>query len=188
MEKQLPTMRNIISKCAYTTAGVLCITVFLSHVGKVFPVLCNIGYGQRGLRHQSEIMWQRNCKGTTYCFEAVTGNIEKVKPLIDYPWVRFSPVTLTDHALTDSSSSGLFQNSYYREFYIKGCGGAYGMPLDFHPWQDIEGANEDVVGSVKVNLTFPATITTQGGTTEFDLRYTCRRDLCSGKCLVVSWL
>ena len=55
------------------------------------PRLCDIGYGQRGLRFQSEILWQRNCKETTYCFEAVTDDIEKVKPLIDYPWVRFIP-------------------------------------------------------------------------------------------------
>lgn len=55
------------------------------------------------------------------------------------------------------------------------------MPNVFHPWQDIEGANEDVVGSVKVNLTFAPTITTIGGTQQFDLRYTCRKDLCSGK-------
>jgi len=51
---------------------------------------------------------------------------------------------------------------------------------DFHPWRDIKGANENKLGSVKVVLKFPPTITTQGGAKEFDLRYTCRKDLCSG--------
>lgn len=54
------------------------------------------------------------------------------------------------------------------------------MPVDFHPWSDLPGANEKVLGSVKVNLTFPQTITTEGGVKLFDLRYTCRQDLCSG--------
>lgn len=51
---------------------------------------------------------------------------------------------------------------------------------DFHPWRDIKGANENKLGSVKVRLNFPPTITTEGGIKEFDLRYTCRKDLCSG--------
>lgn len=72
----------------------LWIAVFLVAFGNVDPRLCNIGYGQRGLRFQSEIIWQRNCKETTYCFEAVTSDIEKMKPLIDYPWVR--PESETD--------------------------------------------------------------------------------------------
>jgi hypothetical protein len=54
------------------------------------------------------------------------------------------------------------------------------MANDYHPWIDIEGASEKVLGSVKVNLTFAPTITTVGGTENFDLRYTCRKDLCSG--------
>ena len=135
----------------------LLVAILLTLFGKVDPRLCNIGYGQRGLRFQSEIIWQRNCKETTYCFEAVTSDIEKMKPLIDYPW-----------------------DPYYRQFYIKSCGGSLGMPNDYHPWIDIPGADEDVLGSVKVNLTFPTTITTKGGTDLFDLRYTCRKDLCSG--------
>jgi hypothetical protein len=73
------------------------------------------------------------------------------------------------------------QDPYYRQFYIKSCGGFLGMQKnDYHPWIDFEGANEDVLGSVKVNLTFAPTITTVGGTANFDLRYTCRKDLCSG--------
>ena len=51
---------------------------------------------------------------------------------------------------------------------------------DFHPWREIKGANENKLGSVKVVLKFPPTITTQGGAKEFDLKYTCRKDLCSG--------
>lgn len=52
---------------------------------------------------------------------------------------------------------------------------------DYHPWRELPGANEGKLGSVKVNLTFPRTITTEGGVELFDLRYTCRQDLCSGK-------
>jgi hypothetical protein len=59
------------------------------------------------------------------------------------------------------------------------------MANDYHPWQDIPGASESVLGSVKVNLTFAPTITTPGGKTEFGLRYTCRKNLCSGRFLFV---
>ena len=55
------------------------------------------------------------------------------------------------------------------------------MPVDYHPWSTIQGANRKIVGSVKANLTFPSTVTTPGGKELFDLRYTCRKDLCSGK-------
>lgn len=70
----------------------LFIIVLLIIFSYVDPRICNIGYGQRGLRFQNEIIWQRNCKETDYCFEAVTSEIEKMKPLIDYPWVRILSV------------------------------------------------------------------------------------------------
>lgn len=55
------------------------------------------------------------------------------------------------------------------------------MPAkDYHPWVNIPGADKNKLGSLKVNLTLPSTITTKGGTEVFDLRYTCRKDLCSG--------
>ena len=59
---------------------------------------------------------------------------------------------------------------------------------DYHPWRTLPGADESKVGSVKVNLTFPSTITTVGGKQLFDLRYTCRQDLCSGKSLWFAFL
>jgi hypothetical protein len=126
-------------------------------------IICQIGYGQRGLQYSSEVTWHRNCMETDYCFEAVTSDLNTIQPLIDYPW-----------------------HPYYRQYFIKSCGGFNGMPNDFHPWQDIPGANENDLGSVRVNLTFPKTITTEGGTRRFDLRYTCRQDLCSGAQLVLA--
>jgi hypothetical protein len=49
---------------------------------------CHIGYGQRGLRHSNEISWTRDCPKAPYCFEAVTSDVNRIKNLIDYPWVR----------------------------------------------------------------------------------------------------
>lgn len=78
------------------------------------------------------------------------------------------------------------QDPYYREYFVKSCGGFYGMPNVYHPWREIPGAKEGVLGSLKVNLTFAPTITTLGGTSDFDLRYTCRKNLCSGeRCIAV---
>ena len=68
-------------------SGLITIFVVLCLFRTACPVKCDIGYGQRGLKFQNEILWQRNCKETTYCFEAVTTDINKVVPLIDYPWV-----------------------------------------------------------------------------------------------------
>eukprot|EP00601_Ochromonadales_sp_CCMP2298_P034986 CAMPEP_0173367398 /NCGR_PEP_ID=MMETSP1144-20121109/24832_1 /TAXON_ID=483371 /ORGANISM="non described non described, Strain CCMP2298" /LENGTH=329 /DNA_ID=CAMNT_0014318281 /DNA_START=211 /DNA_END=1200 /DNA_ORIENTATION=- len=119
---------------------------------------CYIGYGQRGLSYANGIQWDRDCVETDYCYEVVTKHIEQVQNLIDYPW-----------------------DPYYDQFYIKSCGGAQGMPAkDYHPWINIEGASESVLGSLRVNITFPKTITRHGGTEIMDLRYTCRKDYCSG--------
>jgi len=127
---------------------------------RVHPTICHIGYGQRGLRYSNQITWERNCYETDYCYEAVTDDIEKVRRLIDFPW-----------------------DPYYYQFFVKSCGGDHGMPAkDYHPWQDLAefGAVEGLLGSLTVNLTFPMTITGHGGVENFDLRYTCRKDLCSG--------
>lgn len=68
----------------------LAITLFLLILSYAIPRVCEMGYGQRGLKFRNSIIWQRNCKATDYCFEAVTSNIENMKPLIDYPWVRIA--------------------------------------------------------------------------------------------------
>jgi hypothetical protein len=44
--------------------------------------------------------------------QAVTTDIKKVQHLIDFPW-----------------------DDYYDEYYIKGCGGTFGMPADIHPFK-----------------------------------------------------
>ena len=55
------------------------------------------------------------------------------------------------------------------------------MPLDYHPWRGNPEARRDVVGSVKVNITTAKTITGHGGSSIFDLKYTCRNNFCSEK-------
>jgi hypothetical protein len=80
-------------KSTLVNASVYQIILLLLLARVVHPIICNIGYGQRGLKYQNEIIWRRNCVETTYCFEAVTSDIEKMKPLIDYPWVRAPVIT-----------------------------------------------------------------------------------------------
>ncbi len=61
--------------------------VLLSTLVIVLSIKCKVGYGQRGLMTQNEISWTRTCPEVKYCFEAVTTDIEKMRKLIDYPWV-----------------------------------------------------------------------------------------------------
>lgn len=63
------------------------IAVLTGKITLVETVRCHIGYGQRGLRNSNEISWARDCVLTDYCFEAVTKDINRIKDLIDYPWV-----------------------------------------------------------------------------------------------------
>ena len=55
----------------------------------VLPLYCHVGYGQRGKLQDMGIGWDRECPGIRYCFEVVTTEIDKVKKLIDFPWVRY---------------------------------------------------------------------------------------------------
>ena len=52
------------------------------------------------------------------------------------------------------------------------------MPLNFHPWRKLPKSARTRIGSVKVNLTIPAVITGYGGKGNFNLKYTCRHDMC----------
>ncbi len=63
------------------------LAVLLSIIIEIYTIKCKVGYGQRGLMFQNEMSWTRTCPNTKYCFEAITTNINKVKKLIDYPWV-----------------------------------------------------------------------------------------------------
>lgn len=62
--------------------------LILACLPHVTPRICEVGYGQRGLKYRNSISWERNCKETDYCFEVVTSDIKQMKPLIDYPWVQ----------------------------------------------------------------------------------------------------
>lgn len=130
------------------------VAVNLFHVG--IPITCRIGYGQRGLSASNGIHWTRRCPLTKYCFEVVTTDINKMKKLIDYPW-----------------------DPYYDQFYIQSCGGDYGTPRDYHPWRGKPPAFRAVLGNVKLNITTAKIVTGFGGTSELDLRYTCRQDFCA---------
>lgn len=70
------------------TMNILVLLLFFVALPHATPRICEIGYGQRGLKYRNSIIWERNCKETDYCFEVVTSDIKKMKPLIDYPWVQ----------------------------------------------------------------------------------------------------
>eukprot|EP01031_Cornospumella_fuschlensis_P038011 gene38011-46183_t len=124
---------------------------------RVSPLQCLVGYGQRGLIRSSDVSWTRYCPLTDYCFEAVTNDITKVKQLIDFPW-----------------------DAYYKEFFVRSCGGDYGTKATgYHPWRGLPQKARRKIGSVKINLTTPVIITGEGGTQELNLKYTCRKDLCT---------
>jgi hypothetical protein len=68
---------------------VLCLIIAFPYSNSI---TCQVGYGQRGLKYGNGISWTRTCPKTKYCFEAVTSNVNNIKKLIDYPWVRLSIV------------------------------------------------------------------------------------------------
>ena len=125
----------------------------------VYTIQCIYGYGQRGLQYESSIEWVHNCPGILYCFEAFTNNITAAIQLIDYPW-----------------------DKYYETFYVRGCGGDYGTPKDFHPYKgkSNEAALRKDPTQIIMNITTPTTITGQGGKAPFKLKYICRKDQCIG--------
>lgn len=117
-----------------------------------------MGWGQRGKLYENGISWIRECPLGHYCFEVVTDDIEKVELLIDYPW-----------------------DTYYDQYYIRGCGGEFGTPTQFHPYRKNLKVRFAAPGSrdiTKMNITTPPIITGQGGTVVMDLKYECRRDMC----------
>jgi hypothetical protein len=135
-------------------------------IGAVTAVICPIGYGQRGLKYHEIIAWERDCPNTDYCFEMQTQDREMMDRLIPFPW-----------------------NDYYYEYYVRSCGGDYGMPLDYHPWRELGTGCRDRPGCIFENLTFPVDINGKGGTGEFTLAYTCRHDYCdSGSAATISLL
>ncbi len=122
---------------------------------------CEMGWGQRGMKHSDGIVWPRECSGSGYCFEAVTRDISIVSKLIDYPW-----------------------DPYYYQYYVKGCGGSFGTPLQIHPFKGNPKYFRTIVGSVKLNISTPLIVTGHGGKELFDLNYECRRNMCSGLSLI----
>ena len=121
----------------------------------VAPLQCRIGYGQRGKMYEEGIEWSRLCPETKYCYEVISEDITVFQKLFDYPF-----------------------DSYYNEFYARGCGGEWGTPVAFHPYRNNPAIYRTQVGFVKLNITTPTLITGQGGTEELVVKYICRRNLC----------
>lgn len=135
---------------------ILCLFILISAIVAVMAnIKCDIGWGQRGLLYKNGISWERTCLNSRYCFEAITYDIEKVVKLIDYPW-----------------------DPYYKEFYVKGCGGSFGTPLNINPYKGGPQKLRKIVGSKFINITTPVIVTGHGGKEEFILKYHCRKDLC----------
>jgi hypothetical protein len=86
------TLSNIfIIKITFFLFLIISELSYISCVYKKKPVKkgiwCPVGYGQRGLRYEYGITWPHFCPLVLYCYEGVTEDIEKVKKLIDFPWV-----------------------------------------------------------------------------------------------------
>ena len=61
------------------------------------PLVCRVGYGQRGKLRAAGVEWIRTCKHSHFCWEATTPDMAAMKQLFDYPWVSHSLVdSLTD--------------------------------------------------------------------------------------------
>lgn len=71
----------------FLSEACLLLVILWTAVQYTSPIKCYVGYGQRGLKYSNEIKWIRNCPQSNYCFEAVAFDIEKVRKLINYPWV-----------------------------------------------------------------------------------------------------
>lgn len=135
----------------------ICLLLLLL-INPIYTINCNYGYGQRGLQYENSIEWVHSCPGIKYCFEAFTNNITAAIQLIEYPW-----------------------DQYYETFYVRGCGGDYGTPKDYHPYRG--KPNEDSLRKdptqIFLNISTPLTITGNGGKAQFRLRYICRKDACA---------
>jgi len=137
----------------------LIIIVLILMTNSIYTIQCIYGYGQRGVVYESGIEWVHNCPGVLYCFEAFTNNITAVINLIDYPW-----------------------DQYYDQYYVRGCGGDYGTPKDFHPYRGKPNENDlrKDPSQIIMNISTSQTITGQGGKAPFKLKYICRKDQCIG--------
>lgn len=156
----------------FVLAVLLCLCMISPAEGQIGrnpdPIIqCNMGYGQRGLHYSYGVKWPRTCDGE-YCWEAVTDDIEQMRKLFDFPW-----------------------NSYYKEFYIQGCGGAWGSP-PLNPyilvrsqvdargrWTKPVWMHQNNRPLVTFNVTVPATVTTEGGTFNMKVAWACIYDFCN---------
>ena len=124
---------------------------------RALPLMCKIGYGQRGKNYENSIGWTRSCPAQSrYCFEALTFDVNIAKHIYEYPW-----------------------DSYYQQFYVRSCGGDFNTSINYHPFKNLPKATRHKLGVVKLNLTIPKYITGQGGVeVEMLLSYKCKTNLC----------
>jgi hypothetical protein len=91
----------VMQKLSGSLLLVLIVTLLLP---SCVTIDCIAGYGQRGLAFSNGISWQRACPRSRCCFEATTADMKEISSLFEYElW-----------------------DSYYYQFWVKGCCGDFG--------------------------------------------------------------
>ena len=108
------SIRWLIEMCGWlrTEVGSSNTHASLKHTHQHARVKTCYSLQYRGLAYSRSLQWTRDCEFTRYCFEAVTDDVSKMRQLIDYPW-----------------------DPYYYEYWIKSCGGTFGMNRSYHPFR-----------------------------------------------------
>ena len=91
------------------------LALLLIKESEVDSIDCYVGYGQEGREHTEGIEWPRKCPQTDYCFKVVTNDINKIKSLLDYSWVRTS-AHLEEHHIRFHCFITFLINREYSEF------------------------------------------------------------------------
>ncbi len=69
---------------------------------------------------------------------SLTVDIDLMKRLLVFPW-----------------------DPYFYQYYVRGCGGDWGMPLDYHPCKG-KPISCRYLGNIKANITMPVVLTGEG--------------------------
>mmetsp|Transcript_38572 Transcript_38572/g.39260 ORF Transcript_38572/g.39260 Transcript_38572/m.39260 type:complete len:173 (-) Transcript_38572:451-969(-) len=132
--------------------------LIINFIAPTDTIKCNVGYGQRGRYHESGLDWPRICPTTSYCWEATTRDISQMKRLFDPTLFNW--------------------DSYYRRFYIHGCGGDYGTPLR-SPCLVVPRPLFMNITTTGTNSAGPPAGDQEGSTELLSLNYCCTSDFCS---------
>lgn len=132
-------------------------------------ITCNTGYGQRGLLYEDGIAWVHTCPASDYCFEVVTSGI--LYHLLNYFLISHTLIVINSIIDIEIMKSLIVfpWDPYFYQYYIRGCGGDWGMPLDYHPCKG-KPISCRYLGNIKANITVPVVLTGEG-ITQFTLSY-----------------